>query len=251
MSVADDGKPLHLGGPVQRRLLAALIARAPQHVPASVLIDDLWGDYAPATALRTLHSHVARLRRALGDTAGSSIDTVDSHYRLNLARSDLDAWLFEDLINAAMSDTSAEPDRASADLRRALGLWRGAPYADVPDADFAQTEIRRLEALRERALEAAIDSDLQRGMDAELIPELEALVAENPFRERLWTALIVALYRAGRQGEALAAYQRARTTLGEELGIDPGPELQAVEAKVLAQDPSLLVARPQSTLVRP
>ncbi len=108
-------------------------------------------------------------------------------------------WLFEDLINAAMSDTTAEPDRASADLRRALGLWRGAPYADVPDAAFAQTEIRRLEALRERALEAAIDSDLQRGMDAELIPELEALVAENPFRERLWTALIVALYRAGRQ----------------------------------------------------
>ena len=126
------------------------------------------------------------------------------------------------------------------ELRRALDLWRGPAYGEFAGAPFADAESRRLESLREQAMESAIHADLAAGKGAELVPDLESLVIEHPFRERLWSALVVALYRAGRQADALDAYQRARALLGDELGVDPGPELRAVEAKVLAQDPSLM-----------
>jgi DNA-binding SARP family transcriptional activator/WD40 repeat protein len=255
LSVTDGDKPLSLGGPVQRRLLAALIAHAPHAVSAEVLVDDVWGELAPATAVRTLHSHMARLRRSLGQDSGSPteiIETIEGSYRLTLARSDLDAWAFEDTMRAATAgDSGLAPEQVSSMLRGALALWRGPAYADFADAPFAEVEVRRLNALRERAIEAAIAADLARGQGAELLPELEGLVLAHPFNEALWSALITAQYRAGRQSDALETYRRARTLLGDELGIDPGPELQALEAKVLAQDPSLLAAAPVSTLVHP
>ena len=238
-----QGQSVALGGPVQRRLLAALIAHAPNPVPSEILVDDVWGESAPPTAVRTLHSHVARLRDALGRDSGHSIETVDGSYRLPLQRSDVDAWVFEDLVRSATSNGSSPAESAEI-LSRALGLWRGPAYGDFAGAAFADAESRRLDSLRDRALEAKVEADLAGGKGAELVPELEALVIEHPFRERLWSALIIALYRSGRQADALDAFQRARAILGDELGVDPGPELRAVEAKVLAQDPSLLVAAP-------
>lgn len=241
LSVTDGGRSLALGGPIQRRLLAALIAHSPLAVGSDVLVDELWGDSPPATAVRTLHSHVARLRDALGRDPNHAIETIDGNYRLTLERSAVDAWVFEDLVHGATSNGSA-PAVASTTLRRALSLWRGPAYGDFLGVPFADAENRRLEALRDQAIDAAVHADLDQGKGAELVPELETLVIDHPYRERLWSALIVALYRAGRQADALDAYQRARAVLGDELGVDPGPELRAVEAKVLAQDPSLLVA---------
>ena len=243
LSVTERGQSVALGGPVQRRLLAALIAHAPQPVSSETLVDDVWDESAPATAVRTLHSHVARLRDALGRDSAHAIETVDSRYRLPLERADVDAWVFEDLVRSALAN-GHEPAAASTLLRQALQLWRGPAYGEFVGAPFADAESRRLESLRESALESAVDADLAAGKGADLVPELEALVVEHPFRERLWSALVIALYRSGRQADALDAYQRARAVLGDELGVDPGPELRAVEAKVLAQDPSLLIAAP-------
>ena len=243
LSVTDQARVVALGGPVQRRLLAALISHAPQPVSSETLVDDVWGEAAPATAVRTLHSHVARLRDALGRDSAHAIQTIDGRYVLPLSRTDVDAWVFEDLVLAATSDGLGAPE-ASAELRRALDLWRGPAYGEFAGAPFADAESRRLESLREQALESATYADLAAGKGAELVPDLESLVIEHPFRERLWSALVVALYRAGRQADALDAYQRARSLLGDELGVDPGPELRAVEAKVLAQDPSLMGAAP-------
>lgn len=241
LSVTEGARVVALGGPVQRRLLAALIYHAPQPVSSETLVDDVWGEAAPATAVRTLHSHVARLRDALGRDSEHAIQTIDGRYLLPLSRADVDAWVFEDLVLAATSD-GLGPLEASAELRRALELWRGPAYGEFAGTPFADAESRRLQSLFEQALESAIYADLAAGKGAELVPELESLVIEHPFRERMWSALVVALYRAGRQADALDAYQRARSLLGDELGVDPGPELRAVEAKVLAQDPSLMAA---------
>ena len=241
LSVTERARVVALGGPLQRRLLAALIAHAPQPVSSETLVDDVWGEAAPATAVRTLHSHIARLRDALGRDSAHAIQTIDGCYLLPLTRSDVDAWVFEDLVLAATSD-ALDPLEASVELHRALDLWRGPAYGEFAGAPFADAECRRLESLREQALESAVYADLAAGKGSELVPELESLVVEHPFRERMWSALVVALYRAGRQADALDAYQRARSVLGDELGVDPGPELRAVEAKVLAQDPSLMAA---------
>lgn len=251
LSADVSGRPLSIGGPIQRRLLASLLARAPAVVPADTLVDDVWGEAAPATAVRTLHSHVTRLRDALGrDGPSATIDTVNGGYRLPLGRGDLDAWIFEDLVRSAQADGDDPRERARL-LRTALALWRGPAYGEFLGTPFADAENRRLEELRDAALEARVEAELSAGLGAELVPEIEALVAEHPFRERLWTALVVALYRAGRQADALAAYQRARDVLSDELGVDPGPELRAAEARVLAQDPSLLSTPPPAVATCP
>ncbi len=234
---ASDSQVLGLGGPVQRRVLAALLARAPSVVSAESLIDDVWGESPPASAAGTLHSHVARLRDALGRNGWPGIETVPGGYRLPLGRSDLDAWVFEDLVASARG--ASDPQAVTAGLGEALALWRGPAYADFLGATFVDGEATRLEALRAAALEDRIEADLQAGRGPELVPELEALVAEHPFRERLWAALVVALYRAGRQADALGAYQRARSVLAAELGVEPGPALREAERRVLAQDPAL------------
>ncbi|MBK9740358.1 MAG: winged helix-turn-helix domain-containing protein [Actinobacteria bacterium] len=242
-----DGRPLSLGGPVQRRLLASLIAHAPDVVPADRLIDDVWGEAAPPTAVRTLHSHVTRLRNTLGRDGTQAIETMNGGYRLVLQRGDLDAWVFEDLLHSAT--TNGHDPRATAQaLREALALWRGPAYAEFAGLPFIDAERLRLGSLREAAVEAKVEADLASGRGPDLVAELETLVVEYPFRERLWTALVVALYRSGRQADALAAYQRARGVLAVELGIEPGPDLRAAEARVLAQDPDL-IATPRAEVV--
>ncbi|HEX7625432.1 MAG TPA: BTAD domain-containing putative transcriptional regulator [Gaiellaceae bacterium] len=218
LEVSDGDRPVAVAGAKPRALLAALLIRSGQTVSAERLIDELWGDDPPETAANTLQVYVSQLRRALGP---GTIERRSSGYALGASRAQIDLARFEDLVESARA---AEPPAAAAALHEALSLWRGEPEVDGA----------RLGELRLAALEARIDADLALGRHAELVPELQVLVAEEPLRERLRAQLLLALYRAGRQAEALAEYARARATLVEELGVEPGPELQRVHRAVLA-----------------
>jgi WD40 repeat protein/DNA-binding SARP family transcriptional activator len=241
---ADDG-PVVLGGPKERLLLALLLTRPNQVVSVEALIRGLWGEHPPLTATKTLQSHVKRLRRALEPgrargTAGEVLVTRQPGYLLRVAPGALDAARFEELTTAgrrALTDGSVE--LAGSLLREALGLWRGQAFEEFLDTDFGAAESDRLAELRLVALEDRIEADLRLGRHRELVAELEGLVHDQPLRERLWAQLLLALYRSGRQADALLAYQRARSVLVEELGIDPGAELRRLHAAVLAQDPAL------------
>jgi DNA-binding SARP family transcriptional activator len=238
---ADDG-PVTLGGQKERLLLAQLLARPNQVVPVEALVGGLWGEHPPSTAAKTLQSHVVRLRRALEPgrargAAGEVLVTREPGYLLRVAPGALDAARFEELTAAgrrALADGSVE--RAGSLLREALGLWRGRAFEEFLDADFAAAESDRLAELRLGALEDRIEAELRLGRHRELVAELEALVREHPLREELHQLLLLSLYRAGRQAEALEAYQRARKILAGELGIDPGHALQELELAILAQD---------------
>jgi predicted ATPase len=217
-----------------------LLARRGEPVQPDVLIQALWGDEAPPAALRALRVSVSRLRQALGPAA-ERLQTVGSGYRLDVEPGELDAERFErDCERAA----SLPPAEAARTLRGALGLWRGPALADVRYDPWAQAEIRRLEELKEIAVEARIDAEMALGNHARLVGELEALAEEYPLRERLRAQLMIALYRSGRQADALAAYRAARDVLDEELGLEPGPELRALEHAVLMHDPSLAAPEP-------
>jgi predicted ATPase/DNA-binding SARP family transcriptional activator len=239
--------PLKVDGPAgdipvpgakQRAVLAALLlAHRDGVVSAERLIDELWGERPPATAAKSLQVHVSQLRRLLGD--GQPIVTRPTGYAVELAPGDLDLERFERWLDDARRLRHDDPRAAAETLRSALALFRGPPLADVELLGRAASEATRLEGLQLSALEDRLELDLALGEHAAAIPELEALVAEHPYRERLHAHLMLALYRAGRQADALDAYRRARTTLVEELGIEPGPELQRLEAGVLAQDPAL------------
>ena len=226
---------IELGGPRIRALLAVLLAHPAEPIGADVLTQALWGDEAPPAALRTLHVSVSRLRQALGPAA-ERLQTVGSGYRLHVEPGELDAERFErDCARAA----ALPPAEAARVLRGALSLWRGLAFADVRYEPWAQAEIRRLEELKVLALEARVDAELALGDHARLVGELEALVTEHPLRERLRAQLMIALYRSGRQADALAAFRAARDVLDEELGLKPGPELRALEERILVQDPAL------------
>jgi DNA-binding SARP family transcriptional activator/WD40 repeat protein len=246
LSVLDDtGAPVRLGGPARRRLLAALLARVGQAVSADTLIDDLWGDTPPATAEKTLQSHVVRLRDDLGRSGGSPVLTEATGYRLVAAADTVDAWCFERDLRAGQAALAAGDARAAvAALDSALRQWRGEAYAEFVDAAFAVSERLRLAELHALCLEARTDAELALGAGPDLVPDLEARVQRDPYRERSWEQLVIALYRGGRQRDALLAYQRARDRLLEDLGIEPSPSLRALEARVLDQDASLLVASP-------
>jgi WD40 repeat protein/DNA-binding SARP family transcriptional activator len=241
---ADDG-PVVLGGPKERLLLALLLTRPNQVVPVEALIRGLWGEAPPPTAAKTLQSHVKRLRRALEPervrgAADEVLVTRQPGYLLRVAPGALDATRFEEL-TAQGGRALAEGTTPAAEsmLREALGLWRGQAFEEFLDSDFGAAESDRLAELRLVALEDRIEADLRLGRHRELVAELERLVREHPLRERLWAQLLLALYRAGRQADALLAYQRARSILVEDLGIDPGPELRRRHAAILAQDPGL------------
>jgi WD40 repeat protein/DNA-binding SARP family transcriptional activator len=241
---ADDG-PVVLGGQKERLLLAQLLTRPNQVVPVEALVGGLWGEHPPPTAAKTLQSHVVRLRRALEPArargaAGEVLVTREPGYLLRVAPGALDAARFEELTaqaRRALADGSVE--LAGSLLGEALGLWRGRAFEEFLDADFGAAESGRLAELRLGALEDRIEAELRLGRHRELVAELEGLVREQPLRERLWAQLLLALYRSGRQADALLAYQRARSVLVEELGIDPGAELRRLQAAVLAQDPVL------------
>ena len=237
--------PLRVGGPAgpielpaakQRSLLAALLlAHREEAVSPARLIDVLWGEEPPATAAKALQVHISRLRRALGPD--DRIVTHASGYAIALGPGELDLERFESLV--ARARAAGEPQEASALLGEALALFRGPPLADAPLLGPAAAEAGRLTDLRLAVLEERIDADLAAGADAALVGELEALAAEHPYRERLHGQLMRALYRAGRQADALDAFRRVRGSLVEDLGLDPGRELQQLEAAILAHDPSL------------
>lgn len=233
LEVAADGRTVELGRGRPRALLAILLLRANQVVPAERLIDDLWAGDAPPTAPKMVQMYVAELRKALADDA---LATVSPGYALRVRPDELDLDRFERLVEGARS---SEPAAAGGLLREALALWRGPALAEFAYEPWAQTEIARLEELRLTALEDRFDADLAAGRAQEIVGELDAVAREHPFRDRLSAQLMIALYRAGRQAEALQHYRNRRAALLEELGLEPSPLLQSLERAILTQDPSL------------
>jgi DNA-binding SARP family transcriptional activator len=236
LEVVEDGHALSLGGTKQRALLACLLLRANQVVSNDRIVDELWGEAPPATAVKTIQVYISRLRKELGE---SRLVTRPPGYLLHVDRSELDLGRFEELLGEARG---LHPEAAADVLRDALALWRGPALADLAHEPCAQADVARLEELRLTAVEERIEADLANGRDAELIGELEALVAEHPLRERLRGQLMLALYRSARQAEALEVYQAARRTLVEELGLEPSSALQRLEQAILRQDRSLDLA---------
>jgi len=236
-----DGRVLNIGGHKQLALLTVLVLRANQPVSRDVLVDWLWGEHPPPGVQHTLDVHISRLRKTLESAAGQQVVlTKPGAYLLRAAADSVDMRQFERLAeegHRALAENA--PDRAAANLSEALALWRGAPLADVSDEEFAQPEIARLNDLRMGIIEDRIEADLALGRHGGVVCELGALVAEHPLRERLYQLLMVALYRCGRQADALAAYQKARRTLADELGIEPCQQLRQLEHAILDQDPSL------------
>jgi DNA-binding SARP family transcriptional activator len=205
------------------------------------LIDGLWGESPPPSAARTLETYVSRLRRVLHPKgADERLVTQPPGYRMRVEPDELDLARFEALLDRARAARdSDDPETAADALRKALSLFRGAPLEDLAHAPFAEAEIGRLDDLRLDALEQRLEADLALGRHAEVVGELESLTTRHPFREALWSQLMLALYRSGRQGEALEAFDRARRTLSEELGVYPGQALKDLHRQILEQDPSL------------
>ena len=244
--VGDDG-PIALGGQKQRALLALLLVHAGEVVATERLVTELWGERPPKTATTSLQNFVSQLRKLLGP---DTLETKAPGYVVRVDRRRFDLARFEDLVSTARGK---EPEERSRLLREALELWRGPPLADFVFEDFAQGEIRRLEELRLGALEERIEADLEVGGGSGLVAELESLVEQYPLRERLRGQLMLALYRAGRQADALQCYHAARRALVDELGIEPGPALQQVYTSILRQESALTpvssAARPEDQLL--
>ena len=244
VEVLAQGQPLAVPGARQRALLALLLLRAGEPVSRDRLIADLWGERPPDGAVKTVQAVVSRLRRALGDEA-SRLVTGAAGYQLRVDPDELDLARFERLCEEGRRALAAgRPVRAAARLRAALEEWRGPALADVAFEPFAPPEVARLEELRAAALEDRVEADLALGRGLELVAELEALVAREPLRERLRAQLMLALYRTGRQGEALDAYREGVRTLDDELGLRPGPELERLQQAILDHDPELLQSAP-------
>jgi peptide/nickel transport system substrate-binding protein len=231
LEAARGDGPLELPAGKPRALLAVLLLSHGEVVSVDRLVDELWGERPPPTAAKNVQGYVARLRRVLGDGA---LQTQPPGYALRIES--LDATRFQALVEEARHE---EPAAAAPRLAEALALWRGPPLADFAYEPFAQDEIRRLEELRLSALEDRGEADLALGQHEEVISELESLAREHPLRERLQGLRLIALYRCGRQAEALEAYRTTRRRLVDELGVEPGPELKELERRILEQDPSL------------
>jgi len=243
VELRDGAREIGVGGPRQVALLALLLVNANRALSTDRLIDALWHDLGPAGARKRLHAAIARLRRTLDADRRHDepvLKTVAGGYLLAVAPGELDGEVFQTRIQDGRRALGAgDAERARDLLGHALGMWRGPALADVAYEEFAQPEIRRLEELRLAALEARVDCQLQLGEHGGVIGELEALVVAHPGRERLAGQLMLALYRCGRQGEALEVYARTRAYLSGELGLEPGPALQTVQAHILAQSPML------------
>ncbi len=234
-----DQVPLPIGGPRQRAVLADLALHAGQAVPTVQLIDDLWGEWPPASAAHTLETYISRLRRAMS-TSGASLLTRPAGYLLDVRPGCVDVGRFRDL--AASGSAALEQGKAATAVTlvsSALAMWRGSALADVQGAPFAVLAAQRLEDERLTSVEKLAEARLRLGQHRELVPELEALIAGSPYREAFHAQLMLALYRSGRQAEALAVFRRARELLIGELGIEPGPELRELERAILLQAPEL------------
>ncbi|UCG40152.1 MAG: AfsR/SARP family transcriptional regulator, partial [Acidimicrobiia bacterium] len=243
--VARGDEALDVGGPKQRSVLALLALHGSRGLTVEGLIDGVWGETAPDSARSSVYAYVSNLRSTLGE---ETIERRRGTYVL--ADSTSDAVAFEELLDAAEQQVGTEPEAAAAALRDSLDLWRGLPYADLPDVSGLREESRRLEELRVRAVEMLMEAELGAGRGGELVPELRALVSDYPLRERFRAQLMLALYRAGRQAEALRAFDEGRELLVEELGVDPSPELRELQLKILEQDEDLLAGSGQVTTQR-
>lgn len=245
VEVIGQGALLDMGAPRLRLLLALLLIRSGETVSSDRLIEDLWEADPPETARHTLQGYVYRLRSAFGSD-GWRLETRPPGYQLKLSPDELDSRRFQDLAHEGrIALAEGHPEAAAGLLEKALGLWRGSPLADLPDLLALAPERARLEGIRLSVLEERAEADLALGRHFALAEELERLVLDHPFRERLWGQLMVALYRAGRQAEALGAFRRACGVLGDELGIEPSPWLSRLEEQILIHDPSL--EQPRST----
>lgn len=239
LEVEDNGKPLDLGTPLQRRVLALLLLHGRATVTYERLAEDLWEANVPETARHTLQGYVHRLRTALGDAAGR-LETRPGGYHLKVAAGELDAETFEELADSGRRAlVRGDATLACRQLAEALDLWRGTPFEDLGDLTVLATERARLDALRMTTVEDQLDAELALGQHTQAIPRLEALLGEHPFRERLWGQLMIARYHAGRQAEALEAFREARDVLNGELGIQPGRWLCRLQERILLQDPAL------------
>ena len=233
LEVADDDRVLALGRGRQRALLAILLLRANQVVPTERLVDDLWAGKPPPTAAKMVQIYVAELRRALGRDV---LRTEWPGYALAIGVGELDLDRFERLLADARETTRATRLRC---FGKALMLWRGTPLGEFSYEPWAQTEIARFEELRLTALEERFEADLALGRAGDIVGELEGVAQQHPFRDRLSAQLMLALYRAGRQAEALEHYRARRAALLDELGLEPSQQLQRLERAILNQDPTL------------
>jgi predicted ATPase/DNA-binding SARP family transcriptional activator len=246
LEVRADGREIQLGGARPRAVFAVLALHANEPVSAERLAVALWGEDAPPSAVKTVQVYVARLRKALEDP--DALVTTPAGYRLRVRLGELDADRFERHVADGREALAAgRAEHAAAELRAALELWRGPPLADLASAPFAPAEIARLEEQRLAAVEVRVDAELAAGRHAELIGELQQLTNEHPWRERLHAQLMLALYRSGRQADALDAYQKAREVLVDELGIEPGTQLHDLQQAILAHDPEIDAPRAPSS----
>ncbi|HET8556986.1 MAG TPA: BTAD domain-containing putative transcriptional regulator [Gaiellaceae bacterium] len=247
IEVLLDGRPAALGAPKQRALLALLLVNRRRVVPAEQLVDGLWGGNPPVSAVQSLQVYVHGLRRALGS---ERIETAGRGYRAAVAEEELDLDRFEHALERGRAALeTGRVDDAEEDLRHALAVWRGPVLADLTEETRRAAGADRLEELRLTALELRLDAELASGRHDAVVAELETLTAEHPYRERFLEQRLLALYRGGRQAEALEVYRNARRALAEELGLEPSPSLQELERAILRQDPSLAapVAAKRST----
>jgi len=244
LQAVEDGRPVRLPAGKPSALLARLLLDANRVVPAETLIEALWGESPPASAAKVLQAHVSQLRKALGR---ERIETRSPGYALRAAADEVDLRRFERLVESA--GTASSPEGRAELLREALALWRGPALAEFRQEPFAAAAARRLAELRSSALERRFETELELGEHARLVVELEDAVEQEPLREPLRAALMLALYRSGRQADALERYRQGRRLLVEELGIEPGPALQELERAILRQEPGLL--QPAAAVPRP
>ncbi len=230
-----EAKPRQLGGKRQRTVLAILLSRPNQVVSQDWLIDAVWAGEPPAAARQTLHAYVSTLRKELD----GGIEREADGYVVHVEDGQLDSLKFDDLVEQGRSVLESDPVGASSTLQEALALWQGSAFGDLNGEPALINEVSRLEEARLTAIEYRIEADLGAGNHQAVVQELEALTREHPFRERLQGFLMLALYRSGRQADALRSYRRAQIVLAEELGIDPSPELQTLEEQILNQSPDL------------
>ena len=235
VQVLRAGREIGVGGPRPRAVLALLVLEADRVVPAGRLVEELWRGSPPPGAAKTLRSYISRLRAQLAPDA--ALAARGGGYVLSVDPETVDAGRFERLVASGQSMLSrSEAAAAAGHFREALRLWRGRALADVCEVEALAREAARLEELRLAAVEGRIEADIELGLHAEVTGELEGLVTEYPVRERLWRLLVLALYRAERQADALAAYRRARELLATELGLEPGEDLRRLEQAVLRQE---------------
>lgn len=232
-----DGIPIDLGGPQQRLVFALLLVHANEVVSTDRIIDSVWGESPPDTARKTIQGYVSALRKVL--PAGSALESRPPGYLLQVKPHDVDSDRFEQLAAEGATKVTSDPHHARELLEEALSLWRGRPYQDLADADALRPSIVRLEQIYATALETRIAADLFAGQATAVLAELEDLTTRYPLRERLWALRMLALYRVGRQADALRAGEEERRILAEEVGLEPGPELRLLEQRILEQNPIL------------